>query len=577
MAFDADVLVLGAGPVGLTLANELARHGASCRIVDKAPGIREVSKAMILHVRTQEVLAKVGVVERLRNEAQPLTEVVVHAYGKHIGSWDLDGIDSPFPSPVILGQNRTQHALLDHLAEQGVSPSWNTEAVAVALDEDGVTTTLRGTEAGAPESTVRSRYIVGCEGSNSLLRKTLGFTFEGERYSGEQFIQADCRIRWVLPKGRSYLFLTAVGYLMVIEFPDDVVRIFISLPDDRAAGQGAQEAARQLGAAESTTEQPTLEEIASHLTDLTGFACELTDPIWLARYRTSHRYANRFSQGRTFIAGDAAHVHVPIGGQGMNTGIQDAFNLGWKLAGVAKGELAHSVLETYHDERHPVAESLIRGTDFAYTGILAPGELRQRAARMFGPFLIRSERVQDFMRSTLEELSIAYPHSPLNLDRQGAKGPAPGERVLDAVVVRAEDGATVTLEALTRSPAWTLLLFEGSGSEDAQDDVRALESQVRDRWGHRIRVFRVRTNAAVPLCPARGAGQLLDVLGLAHERYGIASPAYTLLRPDTVVAARGPLGASADLLRHLDGIFVRPGGRPDMPYSFPVRNEQDLP
>jgi 3-(3-hydroxy-phenyl)propionate hydroxylase len=555
MTFDTDVLVLGAGPVGLTLANELARHGAACRIVDKAASIREVSKAMILHVRTQEVLAKVGVVERLRGEGQPLREVVVHAYGKHIGSWDLDGIDSPFPSPIILGQNRTQHALLDHLAGQGVTPSWNTEAVAFAVDDAGVTTTLKGPGPGGPaESTVRSRYIVGCEGSNSLVRRTLGFTFEGERYAGEQFIQADCRIRWALPKGRSYLFLTAVGYLMVIEFPDDVVRIFISLPDDKPAGQGAQDAAKQLGAAESATEQPTLDEIAAHLTELTGFACELTDPIWLARYRTSHRYTNRFSQGRAFIAGDAAHVHVPIGGQGMNTGIQDAFNLGWKLAGVAKGDLAPSVLDTYHDERHPVAEGLIRGTDFAYRGILEPSQARQRAARMFGPFLIRSERVQDFMRSTLEELTIAYPDSPLNLDRHGAKGPKPGERVLDATLVRAADGATVTLEALTRSTSWTLLLFDGL-EEQRKTEADVLAGQVRERFGSRISVYAVSTQAASLHGNAAGPDELLDVLGLTHARYGVVSPAFYLLRPDTVVAARGPLGESAELLRHLGGIF----------------------
>jgi 3-(3-hydroxy-phenyl)propionate hydroxylase len=558
MTFETDVLVLGAGPVGLTLANELTRHGAACRIVDKAPGIREVSKAMILHVRTQEALAKVGVVERLRGEGQPLTEVVVHAYGKHIGSWDLDGIDSPFPSPVILGQNRTQHALLDHLAGQGVAPAWNTEAVAVALDADGVTTTLKGPPSGAdaPASTVRSRYIVGCEGSNSLVRRTLGFTFEGERYAGEQFIQADCRIRWALPKGRSYLFLTAVGYLMVIEFPDDVVRIFISLPDDKPAGQGAQEAARQLGAAESSTEQPTLDEIAAHLTELTGFACALTDPIWLARYRTSHRYTNRFSQGRAFIAGDAAHVHVPIGGQGMNTGIQDAFNLGWKLAGVVRGALAPAVLDSYHAERHPVAESLIRGTDFAYRGILEPSEARQRAARMFGPFLIRNERVQDFMRSTLEELTIAYPKSPLNLDLHGAKGPRPGERVLDATLVRAADGATVTLEALTRSTSWTLLLFHGSEPEGRSEADR-LAAEVGNRFGGRVMVHAIDKGPAVALGEVAGAGRLLDVLGLAHDRYGVTSPAFYLLRPDTFVAARGPVAASGPLLQHLGDIFAR--------------------
>ena len=556
MPFDTDVLILGAGPVGMTLANDLARRGVNFRIVDKAPGIREVSKAMILHVRTQEVLDKVGVAERAREEAQPLTEVVVFAYGKHIGAWDLDDIDSAYAHPLILGQNRTQHILLDQLRGLGRDVEWNVEATIFEPTAEGAQTTLKTSDAAsgqASETTIRSRYVVGCEGSNSLVRKTLKFSFEGDRYTGEQFIQADCRIKWALPKGRSYLFLTPDGYMMVIEFPDDVVRIFISLPDHNAAG--AQAAAGQLGAVEATSEEPTLDEIRTHLTRLSGFDCELTDPTWRARYRTSHRYANRFSEGCAFICGDAGHVHVPIGGQGMNTGIQDAFNLGWKLAGVVKNELNESVLESFHDERHPVAVSLIKGTDFAYTGILHPSETRQRAARLFGPFLIRNERVQTFMRGTLEELNVSYPNSPLNLDLGGAKGPAPGERVLDVALVRDADKATVKLSELTRGEAWTLLLFAGLHADEEDMAARSvLAREIDQRFGARVRVVGV--EAAAVAAPGFPGVALLDVLHGAHERYGIAAPAFYLLRPDTYVCARGPIRSADKLIAHLASVFA---------------------
>jgi 3-(3-hydroxy-phenyl)propionate hydroxylase len=542
----AKVLILGAGPVGLTLANELARRGVPPVILDKAPSIREVSKALILHVRTQEALSRVGIIDAAQAEAQPLTEVVVNAYGKFVGSWDLDGIDSPFPHPLIIGQNRTQHLLHEALEARGVTVAWNTEAVELQAEEDGALATTRGAD--GVERRIRADWVVGCEGSDSLVRRTAGFRFEGERYTGEQFIQADCRIRWALPAGRSYLFLTADGYMMVIEMPGGVVRIFISLPDDSV--RGAAEAAAQLGAAESATEQPSLDEVAHHLTRLSGFACDLADPIWLARYRTSHRYADRFRRGPLIVAGDAGHVHVPIGGQGMNTGIQDAFNLGWKLAGVIRGELKPSVLDSYEPERQAVAEGLIRGTDFAYRGILHPSEVRQRAARLFGPFLIRSGRVQGFMRETLEELSVAYPASPLNLDLGGAKGPAPGERMLDAALVRAGDLATTSLWAEAPSDAWTLAIFaadrDGGAAQAAAADARA-------RFGARLRSLTIWSAAAAP---AADEGVFLDVLGLAHDRYGAASPAVFALRPDTVVAARAPLTAWSRLADHLATIFA---------------------
>jgi 3-(3-hydroxy-phenyl)propionate hydroxylase len=210
-----------------------------------------------------------------------------------------------------------------------------------------------------------------------------------------------------------------------------------------------------MGAAEDISAEPTLDEIKRHFERLIGMKVSLSNPVWLARYRTSHRYANKFNHGRAFVAGDAGHVHVPIGGQGMNTGIQDAFNLGWKLAGVVNGNYPPSLLDTYNLERHPVAESLIKGTDFAYKGVLHPGELKQTAVQFLGPFVIRTATAQNFMRNTLEELTIAYPHTPLTENHGGSNGPKAGERFLDSTVVRHSDKSTVRLSELARKAEWT--------------------------------------------------------------------------------------------------------------------------
>ncbi len=556
-----EVLIIGAGPVGLTLANELVRRGVRTRIVEKLPAIREISKALILHVRTQEALAKVGIMTAALSEAKPMRQVVVHGYGKHIGNWDLDRIEGPYSHPLILGQNRTQHLLNGALNQHGVQVEWNTEALDMKLDDSDAILTLRHTEPGSgqvKEETIRAGYVVGCEGSKSLVRKTLGLTFEGERYSGEQFIQADCKLAWDLPSGRSYLFLTTDGYMMAIEMPNGFARIFISIPD--AVGTthptaGQREAEKSLGAAEDISAEPTLDEIKSHFERLSGMRVTLSEPVWLARYRTSHRYANRFDGGRAFVAGDSGHVHVPIGGQGMNTGIQDAFNLGWKLAGVIRAEYQPSLLETYNQERHPVAEGLIKGTDLAYKGILHPSEIKQRAVRLLGPFLMRTDTAQNFMRNTLEELTIAYPHSPLTEDHGGSGGPQPGERFLDAHVVLNSDKRTIRLSDLSRGVEWTLLLFTGTHQGQHGEALSSLITQVSHHCAGLVAAHVVAAHQMGEADYAPGTSVLVDALHEAHAKFGVTAPVIYLIRPDNYVGYRGPLQTGDELLAYLKRVF----------------------
>jgi 3-(3-hydroxy-phenyl)propionate hydroxylase len=528
-----DVLVVGAGPVGLTLACELRKRGVDVRIFEKLPGIREISKALIWHVRTQEALDRVGILQRGLAEAQPLKEVVMRAYGKRIGSWHFAGLDSPNPHAAIVGQNRTQHLLLDVLRERGGDVEWNAEVTKIEPDSDGVNVTLARDGYAETEGRIRARYVVGCEGSNSIVRKTLGLTFEGQRYSGEQFIQADCKLRWTLPAGRSYLFLTDDGYTMVIEMPGGMSRIFISLPDDDRDGEAR--AASAQGAVEDISAQPSLADIHSNFVRLTGIDVELSDATWLARYRTSHRYANTFGIGRCFVAGDAGHVHVPIGGQGMNTGIQDAFNLGWKLAGVVRGDYRPSLLDTYSAERHPVARSLIAGTDRSYRGVLHPSELQQRLVRMFGPFIVKTQIAQTTMATVLEELNIAYEASPLSDDRKGATGPRPGERApTNAPIIRAIERETVLLADVVRETEWTLLAFSGD-TERGKADLPAPLPRVL--LAHVTPLY-VTSSTTPP--EVAGYAVLVDAEEHLHRAYGVTDPAFYLLRPDGVVAMRGP-------------------------------------
>ena len=538
--FDTDVLIAGAGPVGKTLACELARHGVRFRLVDGAAGPKDISKALILHSRTQEVQELMGVLPRSQAQSNPLTHINMHAYGQKIAEITA-GVDGPYPHALILGQDRTERILEAHLQSLGGSVDWHTALTGFMQDGESVTATLRRSD--GQEETVRARYLVGCEGSDSVVRKSLNLQFSGDRYEGEQFIQADCKIRWTLPSGVSYLFLTREGYMMVIEMPDDIVRIFISLPDPDPSNQAA----------------PTLQEVQDALNELGQTDALLSNPVWLARYRTSHRYADRFREGRAFIAGDAAHIHVPLGGQGMNTGIQDAFNLAWKLAYTLKGQAHPALLDTYNAERHPVAAALIEGTNRGYTTILHPKELTQQVVRRIGPFVMRQAVVQEKLQNVLQEMNIAYSDTPLAADYGGSRGPKAGERAPDAVAVRLADCATVRVFDLLHGTHWLLLLFCGpDAAQETGQTLAALRQRIALQYGDLIHAYIVVADTKPPVTPDAPDAVLMDTEHFLHDRYDVRSPCLYLIRPDDYVGFRGKIADEPHLTAYLQTFLIAP-------------------
>jgi 2-polyprenyl-6-methoxyphenol hydroxylase-like FAD-dependent oxidoreductase len=524
------VLIVGAGPVGLVFAAEMARYGIEARIIDKSEGTKEISKALILHVRTQEVLDAMGISQELQAEANPLRRVEIIGYGKHLGHGWLDGVNSPYRHPVILGQNVTERVLQQHLNRLGVQVEWQTEATGLTQDAEGVTVTLRGPN--GQEEIVHASYVLGADGTHSLVRERAGLEFVGERYEGQAFIQSDSKIRWPLPAGSSYLWFTEQGYMMVIEMPNGIVRTFISVPDTDPAKRNA-----------------TLSEVNEALNRLGGIDAELYDPVWVALYRVNHRVAPAFRSSRVFIAGDAAHEHVPIGGQGMNTSIQDAFNLAWKLAYVIKGRTHPDLLDTYNMERHPVAESLLAGTDQAYTRILAANDLAKYAVRTLGPVLLASETVRNKMREVLEEIGINYRSGPLSTDCGDGSEPQAGDRALDATVVNLPDRKSTALRDFFRGGHWTLLAFSGHDERVNEfERLSALHQQVEQRYRHAVKGYFIA--GGFPVRSER-PGILLDPFLQAHAQYGVTTPSLFLIRPDWYIAFRGKARHSKELEENL--------------------------
>lgn len=281
---------------------------------------------------------------------------------------------------------------------------------------------------------------------------------------------------------------------------------------------------------------------------------ELYDPVWLARYRTSHRRTPQFGEGRVFIAGDAGHIHVPIGGQGMNTGIQDAFKLAWKLAYVVTGAARPELLNSYNAERHPVAVALLGGTDRAYRNILHPSELLQNAARLFGPFILNLESVQVRFRNTLEEIEIGYKDSPIVEDCGGSSGPALGERAPDATIVRLSDKETVRLFDVFRGTQWILLLFSGQTTTNVSYQKLAdIGKTIASKYGQQqhITTHLVVADAAPPKNLNWDGSILMDREHYLHDKYGVSSACLYLVRPDWYVGFRGHPTDKDSLLNYL--------------------------
>ena len=404
------------------MALELTRHGVPCRIIDKLPHASTTSKALAIHSRTLEVFEQIGLIEEALALGLKEHGMNVYADGQRIIHMSFDELNAPYPFILDLPQNQTEQLLGARLEQMGVHVERQVELLDFSQDEQAVTATLR--HADGHTETITTSWLIGCDGAHSAVRHTLNIPFSGSAYP-EAFALADVRLDWPLPESEMQIFIRQEGLLAVFPMRGGRYRIIV-------------ETAAEAG--DETLPDPTLEDIQGYLNRFAPAGTTASDPAWLGAFRTHLRHAAHTRQGRAFLVGDAAHIHSPAGGQGMNTGLQDAYNLGWKLALVQSGQAHAALLDTYETERQPVADSVLHTSDLLLKMATLRSPITQQIRNRLLPLLVQQDVIQQRMTAQIAELSINYRKSPIVAEHLHSHfshghligGPRAGDRAPDA-------------------------------------------------------------------------------------------------------------------------------------------------
>jgi 2-polyprenyl-6-methoxyphenol hydroxylase-like FAD-dependent oxidoreductase len=516
----ADVLVIGAGPTGLMLANQLGRRGVRTTIIDRHSGPAQQSRAMAVHARTLEIYSKLGIAERAVELGRPAYGANMWTGGRlraRIPLGDMGKDLSPYPYVLMLGQDDNERIMGEHLREWGLAVQWNTELLALEQHPDHVAATIK--DPSGDTRTITAAYVAGCDGSRSSVRELSGIAFPGAAYEHSFFV-ADTEATGPLIANELNVFLWSNGFHLYFPMRGTNGWRVIGILPEHLVGKP----------------DVSFEDLLPSLLRVGGNTVSFTAYRWFSTYRIHHRCTERFRDRRCFLLGDAAHIHSPMGGQGMNTGLQDAYNLAWKLSLVLSNRADDILLDTYEAERRPFAQQLLATTDRAFRFVVSErwlaGVLRTQIFPRMAALVMRNGQARRAAFMTLSQIGIRYRDSALSQTLSGVPEDAP----------RAGD----------RFP-WLRLEFRVDGP---REDV----FQKMDDTRFTLIVIGQPAPAA-----ALGFGDWLRILAIppraenasALAAASIVSPSYFLVRPDGHIGLAGTTFEEADLRAWLARSHIR--------------------
>jgi 2-polyprenyl-6-methoxyphenol hydroxylase-like FAD-dependent oxidoreductase len=512
---NTEVVIIGAGPTGLSLASQLMRHGVDFIIIDKNESVTPYSKAIGVHARTLEIYEQIGLARPAIEEGTVAAKVRLVVGGEVRGEMDLSHIGeglSAYPFVLMLEQSKNELLLYDYLKSHQKEVLWNTELEGLAQTESNVAIQVKKSD-GALQS-LQAKYLVGCDGAKSPTRHALRLGFEGSTFE-RMFYVADAHVDW--PFSHESLHVCLSRETFVVFFPlkgEKRYRIVGVFPDEFAKDEG----------------DILYEEIEQRVKLEANLDLDIHDVEWFSTYRVHTRHVERFSAGRCFLAGDSAHIHSPAGAQGMNTGIQDGYNLAWKMALVLKGKADEKLLDTYNEERLENAKHLLRTTDrmfqFAAGSEWVLAFLRTNILPSVAKYLLSLDTVRAFVFPLVSQIGINYRHSSLS---RHAGDEHFEVKAGDRMPYFTVNGESVYDEL--RHPKFHWLNF--SETQGEQTSIEALEA----RYAHFVDFEFIPLNS--------------DVATI----FGTSESFSLLLRPDNYIAFISKDGSPADLENYLEGMM----------------------
>ena len=555
---EIDVLIVGAGPVGLAMACELLRHGVHCRIIDQQVGPVQTSRALNVQARTMEVFENMGVIDQILAAGTKARGLTIYDGERILLRMSLQHIreeESQYPFLLILPQSQTEHILSERLTELGGTVERLRELIDIEQEDDAVVALVKavGTEAGENEK-IRARWLIGCDGIRSQVRKALNIPFEGTT-APQEFLLADLDLDWHRTRETTHGWLTREGLFAVFPLPGGQWRLFatVSTEDDKEVPRASLEVFRRL------------------LTQYTGDTkTTMSNLTWASNFRISYRLVTSYRRGRVFLAGDAAHVHSPFGGQGMNIGIQDAYNLAWKIALVLHGQARENLLDTYQEERMPVASWVVGGAENATSLLVTQNTaLRWLRDHIVVP-LLNLEGIQRYLARQASELTINYRGSSLSHFPNGnrankgralawMKAPHAGDRVLPGTCLSYPAREQINLHQAVRGTQSHLLLFAGKAPTDEEFAyLTRLASNMETLASGCLKAHIIVADSEKPAQLTWNGSILLDPQGTLHLIYGARRQSLYFVRPDGYIGFRSQPVHEDLLLGYLGTIFSLP-------------------